>query len=185
MIKKLFKGFIYFLGICALISILAAACEDEEAASYVETDQGTIMVIPEDPDSEVQIVEPEVQQPQFESIVLTDNELVTVTITEFYEDDMWNEVGFEVEIVNKTNMTLMVSMDDVSVNGVMNDPFWAEEVAPGKVAYSNVGWYVNGESNKNVKSLADLNNIEFTLNAYDSNDIFDGVRIEEYINVSR
>ena len=35
MIKKLFKGFIYFLGICALISILAAACEDEET-TYIE-----------------------------------------------------------------------------------------------------------------------------------------------------
>ena len=58
MIKRIFKGFIYFLGICCLISIIAAACEDEEA-TYVKTDQGTVMVIPEEPDSEVEIVEPE------------------------------------------------------------------------------------------------------------------------------
>lgn len=58
MIKRIFKGFIYFLGICCLISILAAACEDEEA-TYVETEQGTVMVIPDEPDSEVEIVAPE------------------------------------------------------------------------------------------------------------------------------
>lgn len=68
MIKKLFKGFIYFLGICALISILAAACEDEEA-TYVETEQGTVMVIPDEPDSEVQIVEPE-QKEDYDFIFL-------------------------------------------------------------------------------------------------------------------
>jgi hypothetical protein len=60
MLKRLFKGFIYFLGICCLISILAAACEDEEA-TYVDTEQGSVMVIPEEPDSEVEIIpeEPE------------------------------------------------------------------------------------------------------------------------------
>lgn len=58
MLKRLFKGFIYFLGICCLISILVAACEDEEA-TYVETEQGSVMVIPDEPDSEVEIIEPE------------------------------------------------------------------------------------------------------------------------------
>jgi hypothetical protein len=58
MLKRLFKGLIYFLGICCLISILAAACEDEEA-TYVETEQGAVMVIPDEPDSEVEIIEPE------------------------------------------------------------------------------------------------------------------------------
>ena len=60
MIKRLFKGFIYFLGICALISILAAACEDEEAA-YVEHTgpNDAVLVIPEEPDSEVEVVQPE------------------------------------------------------------------------------------------------------------------------------
>ena len=78
---------------------------------------------------------------------------------------------------------LMVSIDDVSVNGVMNDPFWATEVAPGKTAYSNMGWYINGDTNKNVKSLEDLKNIEGTLKAYDSNDIIDGVRTEDYVQL--
>lgn len=61
MIKRLFKGFIYFLGICAFISLLVAACEDEEATTYIEhtgPNEATL-VIPEEPDSEVEVVVPE------------------------------------------------------------------------------------------------------------------------------
>ena len=60
MIKKLFKGFIYFLGICALISILAAACEDEETTYIEHTGPNeAVLVVPEEPDSEVEVVVPE------------------------------------------------------------------------------------------------------------------------------
>lgn len=59
MIKKLFKGFIYFLGICTLISILAAACEDEEATYIEHTGPNeAILVVPEESDSEVEVVVP-------------------------------------------------------------------------------------------------------------------------------
>lgn len=63
MLKRLFKGFIYFLGICAFIGLLAAACEDEETTTYIEhtgPNEATL-VVPEEPDSEVEIIpaEPE------------------------------------------------------------------------------------------------------------------------------
>ena len=184
MLKRLLKGVVYVLGTITLISLLAAACSDEkvEQAKIVETEQGTVMIIPEEPDSEVEIIPAEPEE-EMQKFTLVDNELVQVNIVNIYEDPMWNEVGFEMEIINKTDIMLMVSIDDVSVNGVMNDPFWATEVAPGKTAYSNMGWYINGDSNKNVKSLEDLKNIEGTLKAYDSNDIFDGVRTEDYVQL--
>ena len=60
MLKRIFKGIVYFLGICTLICILAAACEDEET-TYVEHTgpNEAVLVIPEEPDSEVEIIEPE------------------------------------------------------------------------------------------------------------------------------
>ena len=60
MLKRIFKGFIYFLGICTLICILAAACEDEET-TYVEHTgpNEAVLVVPDEPDSEVEIVVPE------------------------------------------------------------------------------------------------------------------------------
>ena len=60
MLKRIFKGIVYFLGICTLICILAAACEDEET-TYVEHTgpNEAVLVVPDEPDSEVEIVVPE------------------------------------------------------------------------------------------------------------------------------
>lgn len=74
MIKKIGKGIIYFLGVCTLIGLLASACASEEVenAQAVATDKGTIMVIPEEPDSEVEIIVPEekVEAPKEDSVPL-------------------------------------------------------------------------------------------------------------------
>ena len=63
MFKKVFKGVIYFLGVCCLISILATACDDEGTTTHIEhtgPNEATL-VVPEEPDSEVEIIpaEPE------------------------------------------------------------------------------------------------------------------------------
>ena len=61
MIKTIFKAIVYFLGLCTLIGILCAACEDEETA-YVEhtgPNNEAVLVVPEEPDSEVEVVVPE------------------------------------------------------------------------------------------------------------------------------
>ena len=65
MLKRLFKGFIYFLGLCAFISLLATACSDEVEQTYVEHTgpNDAVLVIPEEPDSEVEVVVPE-EEPQ-------------------------------------------------------------------------------------------------------------------------
>ena len=58
MIKRIGKGIIYFLGVCTLIGLLASACASEEVENTqtITTDKGTIMVIPEEPDSEVKMI---------------------------------------------------------------------------------------------------------------------------------
>ena len=73
MFKRLFKGFIYFLGIVTLISMIATACvgSKEEEETYIEHTgpNEAVLVIPEEPDSEVEViipeekVEPDVQLP--------------------------------------------------------------------------------------------------------------------------
>lgn len=57
MLKRILKGVVYFLGICCLISIICAACEDEEATTYIENTgpNEAVLVVPEEPDSEVKI----------------------------------------------------------------------------------------------------------------------------------
>ncbi|MCI6736784.1 MAG: hypothetical protein MR593_01500 [Intestinibacter sp.] len=103
-----------------------------------------------------------------EEIVLVDNDYATVTITEKYED--MGEIGYKVTIVNKTKKKhLMVAVEDVSVDGVMNDPFWATDITAGKTDYSEIYWFEDGEDNKNVKSIDDLKNVEgkITISDYD------------------
>lgn len=63
MFKKVFKGVIYFLGVCCLISILATACDDEGTTTHIEHTgpNDATLVVPEEPDSEVEAIpaEPE------------------------------------------------------------------------------------------------------------------------------
>ena len=62
MLKRLFKGFIYFLGFVTLIALICSACTDDEANdSYIEhKDKNQVeLVVPDEPDSEVKVVKPE------------------------------------------------------------------------------------------------------------------------------
>lgn len=61
---------------------------------------------------------------------------------------------------NKTGHEMMFSMDDVSVNGYMADPFWADSVAAGKKAYVTVCFY---ESTLAENDISTVEEIEFTL----------------------
>lgn len=68
MLKRIFKGIVYFLGILTLISIICAACSDEET-SYIENvgPNEAVLVVPDESDSEVEVIVPEEpvqQEPQ-------------------------------------------------------------------------------------------------------------------------
>ena len=78
MFKRIFKGIIYFLGIITLISILVAACEDENTAYIEHTGPNeAVLVVPEEPDSEVEVVVPEVaEEPQADFIFVEGPEVV-------------------------------------------------------------------------------------------------------------
>lgn len=66
-----------------------------------------------------------------ESRTLMDDENGVFTITGFQDNE---HLGLEMHVYceNKTDRTMIFSLDGVSVCGVMYDPFWAEEVAAGK-----------------------------------------------------
>ena len=98
--------------------------------------------------------------------LLIDNENCSFTALGYYIDDYWGFtlVGY---LVNKTDSFVMFSMDDVSVNGYMCDPYWAQEVMPGKEAYAEIAWDIEDFENNGI---TDVESIEFTLRAYDNND---------------
>lgn len=106
------------------------------------------------------------EEPKEMNKVLVDDEYCTITMTGYYEDTTWSEAGFKVTIVNKSDKNLLIGVENVSVDGTMEDPFWATTVAAGKESNEKIYWYTNSEDN-NIKSVDDLKNIEMTFNISD------------------
>lgn len=102
----------------------------------------------------------------FEEIVLADNDDILFKITGVENDPIWG-YSLNVYIENRTEAELMFSIDDVSVNGFMCDPFWADSVTAGKKSNSSISWF---ESNFAENGITDVEEIVFTLRVYDCND---------------
>ncbi len=97
--------------------------------------------------------------------VILDNEYATVIVTGYENDDIW---GYTVNLflINKTDKTVMFSVDEASVNGFMADPLFASTVMPEKCAFTSMSW---SETTLEENSITDVQNIEFKLsvNNYD------------------
>ena len=102
----------------------------------------------------------------FEEILLVDNENCTFKITSTGTDPIWGYT-LQVYLENKTDVELMFSLDDVSVNGFMCDPFWASSVAAGKKANEEISF---SDSDFEKNGITEVSEIVFTLTVYDAND---------------
>jgi hypothetical protein len=100
--------------------------------------------------------------------VFVDNDEICFMILEQEDDDIW---GYTLKcyLENKTEQSLIFSWDDVSVNGYMIDPFWAGGVAPGMRSYREISF---AASDFEENDISEVEEIEFTLRAYDSDDWF-------------
>lgn len=119
------------------------------------------------------------RESQPEDNIIIDNEYATVIVTGYEEDDIW---GYTVNffLINKTDKNVMFSVDEASVNGYMADPFFAKEVMAGKCAFSSISWSDTTLENNNITAVEE---IEFKLKVYDSDNWLDGVFCEETITL--
>ena len=102
-----------------------------------------------------------------EDEIIVDNEICTFKITKAEVDRIW---GFTLKAFceNKTtDKNLMFTIDDVSVNGYMVDPFWADEIAPGKKANDDINFSSSSFDEIGIKTADE---ITFTLRVYDYDD---------------
>lgn len=99
-------------------------------------------------------------------IVMIDNEFVRAILYKTVSNDTW---GFTLYgyFENKSDKNVMFSVDDASVNGFMADPFWSKSVAPGRCAFSQISW---GDSMLEESGIEAVENIEFSIRAYDWDD---------------
>ena len=100
------------------------------------------------------------------SISIVDNQHCTVTITSVDAD---NKLGYTLNVFleNKTDKELMYSVEAVSVNGFMIDPFWAATVASGKKANETIT-FSGADFEKN--GITQVSEISFKLKVYDNGD---------------
>lgn len=77
--------------------------------------------------------------PEASDLTLFDTDDCTMIVTGFDPDGSW---GYTVNayLVNKTDQTLIFSIDNATVNNVMCNPFWSSYVAPGKISYASISW---------------------------------------------
>jgi hypothetical protein len=104
--------------------------------------------------------------PGFQELTLVDNEHCAVIVKGIEENSL---LGYALNIFleNKTDLELMFSVDQVSVNGFMIDPFWATAVSAGKKSNSQITFF---ESDFEANGINQVSEITFTLNVYDNND---------------
>ena len=112
--------------------------------------------------------------------VIIDNDICTFTITEVDPSNSW---GFTLKSsnTNKTASTnLSFSVDDVSVNGYMIDPFWSTSALPGKTELSDISF-----SNATLSSLGitSVDEVEFRLRISDQDDWTSDALVDEVFTI--
>lgn len=146
--------------LAALLLFSLAACGDEPVVNSPSADSTTTVTqsVTQGANDAAQII--------FEETVFVDNESCTFKITEIEDDSMWGYT-LKAYLENKTDKELMFSLSNVSVNGFMCDPFWAESVTSGMKANAEISFSGSDLEKNRIDAVTD---IEFTLNVYDNND---------------
>lgn len=111
-----------------------------------------------------------VREPQPTDLVLVDNDQLSIIVTGYDSDPIWG-YSANLYLKNKTDDSLMFNVEDVSVNGFMCDPFWANEIAPGKIDFSKISW---SDSSFEENGITQVETIELKFRVYDANDLMSG-----------
>ena len=107
-----------------------------------------------------------VRESQPSDNVIIDNDFVTVIVTGYKDDEIWGYTA-NLFLLNKTDKTVMFSVDDASVNGFMADPFYATSVSAGKCAFSSMAW---SDTTLEENGITEVEEIEVLFRAYDADD---------------
>lgn len=96
--------------------------------------------------------------------VLLDSDQATVIVTGYEQDPIWGYTA-NLYLLNKTDSEIMVSAGEVSVNGIMLDPFFAHSVPGGRSAFASMSW---SDRMLEENQITTVENIEFKLTVRDN-----------------
>ncbi len=175
----IFKKIVSMIAVAALVFTMTA-CSSTGSDAETGTDPITTTTSPAQTTVPATTVQPETTAPQFEELVLVDDANCTVIIKGVDADNLFGYT-LNVFLENKTDMELMFSVDEVSVNGFMCDPFWASTVSAGKKANQQISF---AESDFEANGITEVSDISFTLNVYDNNNWLADHLVEETFTIN-
>lgn len=114
-------------------------------------------------------------QYQFPETILVNNEACTFTVRGIEPEGTFGYT-LQVFLENKTDLELMFSLREVSVNGFMCEPYFAATVSPGMKANEEVSFL---QDDLAANGITEVTDIEFTLAVYDSTDLLAEYLVEE------
>lgn len=106
------------------------------------------------------------EQYDFEEIVLFESPSAAVRITGIDEDNLWG-YSLKAYLENNSDRNLMYSMEDVAVNGIMCDPFWAKSVSANAKANDSISF---SDSTLKKNGITEITEITGTLRINDNDD---------------
>lgn len=120
------------------------------------------------------------QMPEFEGITVVDNDECLIQITEIDPDNTLG-YGLKTTLENKSaEKTYMFSVVTASIDGVVCDPVFASQVAPGKKANEEITF---STSTLEKNGLTRFTDIELGICVYDTNNWMAGNIVEEIVHV--
>ena len=165
------------------ISIDGASGETELYPAYVEPH----LIVPDSGPGEVEVSDPqeadaegpeEIDASGQERIVLLDDEMCTVTLSDLKLEDEYYAMTGSITLENKSEMDLYCTMDKVSINDYMCNPFWGMSVPAGQHDTQDFFYYKSDFDINNIKTVRDM---EFTLIVRDDTDWFGDIFAEKPI----
>ena len=118
----------------------------------------------------------EIEAEIVQSVVVVDEDYYSMIFTK-YDTDEFGDFYIDVFCENMlSDKVLVFSIDRVSVNNYMIDPWWAVEVKPGCGANSTI-WFSKAELDKN--DIDHVINVNFDVSVYNSDDLSEDSIYEE------
>lgn len=112
--------------------------------------------------------------------VLVDNDDITVVLTGTDPDDMFGYV-LKLRLENKTDKTLMYSAENVSVNGFMVEPLFAQTVSAGNKANADFTIF---DTDLEDNQISEVNEVKFSLRVYNDDDWTEDAIFEDELTIN-
>lgn len=130
-----------------ILSISLVACSSDDSEK-VESGNATEV----EQSNEEQITDTETDtETEATEVVLVDDDTIKAVVTE-KSADLFG-AGYNITIENKTDKKIIVQTRETSVDGVMEDPIFSEEITAGKTAKGMMQFM-------NITELENLKNLE-------------------------